>query len=76
MHQHNFDAHALNQGQVLRQMLQFARRNGLACNAHHKGFATVHVNVGRHRSKPGYEGEVEDSGHGLGGLSKGGQDSG
>jgi ATP-dependent helicase HrpA len=30
----------------------------------------MHVNVGRHRAKPRYEGEVEDSGHELWGLSK------
>ena len=48
MHQHDFHAHALNQRQVLRNVLQFACRNGLARNTHHKGFAPVGVDVGRH----------------------------
>jgi hypothetical protein len=65
VNQHNFHAHALNQGQILGQVLQFARSNGFTCNAHHKGFAAVHVNIRRHRAKPRYEGEVKDSGHEL-----------
>jgi hypothetical protein len=47
----------------LGQVLEFARGNGFTSNTHHKGFAAVHVNVGCHRAKPRYEGEVKDSGH-------------
>ena len=36
MHQHDFDAHALDHGQVLRQVRQLARCNGLARNADDK----------------------------------------
>ena len=63
MHQHDLHAHALNQCQVLRQVLQLARRNGLARNAHHKGLAPVHVDVGRHRAEPGHKCEVEYGRH-------------
>ncbi len=64
MHQHQTHAHALNQGQVLCQIGQLAGRNGLASQGHHKGFAPMHVNVGRHRAKPGHKGEMENVGHG------------
>ena len=63
MHQHHLHAHALNQRQVLRQMLQLARRNSLARQTHHKGFATVQVDVGCYRAEPRYEGEVENGTH-------------
>ena len=65
MHQHHPDAHALDQGQVLHQVGQFASRNGFARNAHDKGFAPVHVDIGRHRSKPGHKGEVKNGRHGV-----------
>ena len=68
MDQHNLHTHALNQGQILGQVLQLASCDGFTCNAHHKGFATVHVDVGCHRAKPRYEGEVKDSRHELVGL--------
>ena len=60
VHQHDLDAHALNEGQVLGNVLQLARRNGLAGHAHHEGFAPVQVDVGRHRAKPGHEGKIEN----------------
>ena len=47
VHQHDLHAHALDQRQVLRQVLQLARRNRLARDADHKGLAPVHVDVGR-----------------------------
>ena len=47
MDQHDFHTHALNQGQVLRNVLQLARCNGLTRQADHKGFATVRVDIGR-----------------------------
>jgi hypothetical protein len=50
--------------------LKFACRNGFTCNAHHKGFASVHVNVGCNRAKPRDKSEIEDSGHELEGLYK------
>ena len=56
----------LDQGQVLHQIGQFARSNGLTRNAHDKGLAPVHVDVGRHRSKPGHKGEVKNGRHGVG----------
>ena len=65
MHQHNFHPHALDQGQVLDNVLQLARCNGLAGHPHHKGLAPVHMDVGCHRPEPGHKGEVEDSGHGC-----------
>ena len=64
VHQHHFDAHALDHGQVLHQAGQLARRNGFPRNGHDKSFAAVHVYVGRHRTEPRDEGEIEDSGHG------------
>jgi hypothetical protein len=68
MHQHDLHAHALDQRQVLRQVLQLARRNRFARDAHHKGLAPVHVDVRRHRPEPGHEGEIENGGHGLWGV--------
>ena len=65
VHQHHLDAHALDQGQVLHQVGQFASRNGFARNAHDKGFAPVHVDIGRYRSKPGHKGEVKNGRHGV-----------
>jgi len=64
MHQHDLHTHALDQRQVLRQMPQLARGNGFTRDAHHEGLAPVQVDVGRHRTEPGHEGEVEDGGHG------------
>ena len=64
VHQHNLDAHALDQRQVLCNVLQLAGRNGLARYADHKGFAPVRVDVRRNRAKPGHKGEVKDGGHG------------
>jgi len=65
MHQHNLDTHALNHGQVLRQMRQFPRRNCFSCNADHEGLVAKFVDVGCDRAKPGHEGEVENGGHGA-----------
>ena len=64
MHQHHLHAHALDQRQVLHQAGQFASSNGLTGDGHHKGFATVHMDVGRDRAEPRNESEIEDSGHG------------
>ncbi len=64
MHQHDAHAHALNEGQILRQIGQLARRYGLACNADHKGLVAKLVDIGCHRAKPGHEGEIKDRGHG------------
>ena len=60
VHQHDFHAHALNERQVLRDVLQLACRNGLARHADHKGFASVQVDVGRHRAEPGHKGKIEN----------------
>ena len=60
VHQHHFHAHALDHGQVLRQVRQLARRNGLARHSHHKGLVAKLVDVRRHRAEPGHEGEIED----------------
>ncbi|MCY1533662.1 hypothetical protein D9M68_690020 [compost metagenome] len=65
VHQHDLDAHALDQGQVLRDVLQLARRDGLARQRDHEGLAAVRVDVGRDRAEPGHEGEIEDGGHGA-----------
>jgi ATP-dependent helicase HrpA len=51
-------------------MLQLTGCDGFSGNTDDKSFAPMHVNVGRHRAKPRYEGEVKDSGHELWGLSK------
>ena len=64
VHQHNFDAHALDHGQVLRQVRQLARCHRFARNADHKSLVAKLVDIRRHRAKPGYEGEIEDGGHG------------
>ena len=63
--QHHFDTHALNQGQVLGQVRQFAGCDGFTRNAHDKGLAAVHVDVGGHRPKPGDKGEIKDCRHGM-----------
>ena len=64
MNQHDLHAHALDHGEVLHQAGQLARFDGFARDGHDKGFATVHVDVGRNRAEPRDEGEIEDSGHG------------
>ncbi len=63
MHQHDLHAHTLNHRQVLRQMVQLARGDGFARNAHHKGLVAKFVDVRRDRAEPRNEGEIEDSGH-------------
>ena len=63
VHQHDLHAHAADQRQVLRDVLQLARRDRLAGHPDHEGLAPVHVDVGRHRAEPGHEGEIEDGGH-------------
>jgi hypothetical protein len=68
VHQHDLHAHALDQRQVLRDVLQLAGGDGLAGDADHEGLAAVHVDVGRHRAEPGHEGEIEDGGHGRGAV--------
>ena len=64
VNQHHFHAHALDQRQVLHQAGQLTRSNGFTGNGHHKGFASVHMDVGRDRAEPRNESEIEDSGHG------------
>lgn len=63
VHQHHLHAHALDHGQVLRQVVQLACGNGFSGHAHHKGLVAELVDVGCHRPEPGHEGEVEDVGH-------------
>jgi len=63
VHQHYLDAHALDQGQVLGDVLQLAGRDRFAGHCHHEGLAAMHVDVGRDRAEPGDEGEIEDGGH-------------
>ncbi len=46
MHQHNFDAHGLDQRQVLHDALQLACGNRLTCDAHHKGLVSELVDIG------------------------------
>jgi hypothetical protein len=79
VHQHDLHAHALDHGQVLRQVVQLAGGNGLARNADHKGLVAELVDVGRHRPEPGHEGEIEDGGHAAreygGGVRDNGQKS-
>ena len=53
VHQHNFHAHALDHGQVLRQVRQLAGRNRFTRNTHHKGLVAELVDVRRHRPEPG-----------------------
>src|SRR5690606_24169449 len=65
MHQHNFDAHGLDQCQVLHNALQLACGNRLTCDAHHKGLVSELVDIGGHGPEPGDEGEIENCGHGC-----------
>ena len=60
VHQHDLHAHALNQRQVLRNVLQLAGCNRLTGNADDEGFVTVCVDVRRNRPEPGNKREVED----------------
>ena len=66
VHQHDLDAHGLDHGQVLRDVVQLAGRDGFTREPHHEGLVAELVDVGRHRAEPGHEGEVEDGGHGVG----------
>jgi hypothetical protein len=63
MHQHHLHAHALDQRQILRDVLELAGSDRLTRHGHHEGLAAVHMDVGRDRAEPGHEGEVEDGGH-------------
>ncbi len=63
MHQDNLDTHALDHGQVLRNMVQLARSDGLAAQPDHESLVAELVDVGCHRAEPGHKGEVEDRGH-------------
>jgi hypothetical protein len=65
VHQHDLDAHALDQRQVLRNVLQLARRDRFPRQGDHESLAAVRVDVGRDRAEPGHEGEVENGGHGA-----------
>ena len=66
VHQHDLHAHALDHGQILRDVGQLVRGNRLTRHAHDKGLAPVHVDIGRHGAEPGHESEVENGGHGRG----------
>ena len=46
--QHDFHAHALYEREILGNLRQFAGSDGFPCHRHHKGFATVRVDVRRH----------------------------
>ncbi len=65
VHQHNLDPHALDHGQILRQMGQLASGDGLTGNAHHEGLVAKLVDVGGNRTKPRHKGEIENGAHGL-----------
>ena len=65
VHQHNLHAHALDHGQVLCQIGQFACSNGLATHTNHEGLVAKFVDIWRYRAKPRHEGEIENSGHGV-----------
>ena len=60
VHQHDLHAHALDHGQVLREVRQFACGNRLTRDADHKGLVAELVDVGRNRPEPGHEGEIEN----------------
>ena len=64
VHQHQLDAHGVQDGQVLNEGVELARRNRLAGQRHHEGLAAVGVDVGRHGAEPGDEGVREDEAHG------------
>ncbi|MPN46395.1 hypothetical protein SDC9_193981 [bioreactor metagenome] len=66
VHQHQLDAHGLDQRQILHDALQLACGNRLAGDAHHEGLVSELVDIGSHRPEPGDKGEIEDSGHGVG----------
>src|SRR6185369_10624424 len=63
VHQHDLHAHALDQREVLGDVLQLAGCHRLAGHADDESLAPVHVDVRRHRSEPGHESKVEDGGH-------------
>jgi hypothetical protein len=71
VHQHQLDAHGVQDGQVLHEGVELARGDGLAGQADHEGLAAVGVDVGRHGAKPGHEGVREDEAHGRGGWGIG-----
>ena len=66
VHQHDFDAHRLDQRQILHDVLQLACGHRFPGQADDKDLVAKLVDVGRNRAKPRHEGEVEDGGHGSG----------
>jgi hypothetical protein len=65
VHQHDLYAHALDHGQVLRQVLELSCRDGFPADTHHEGLVAELVDVGRHRPEQRDKGEIEDGGHGA-----------
>ena len=63
MHQHQLDAHGMQDGQILHKSIELARCNQLPGHGHDKRLAVVRVDVGRHRAKPGHEGVGENKAH-------------
>jgi hypothetical protein len=70
MHQHEFDAHRVQDGKVLHEGVELAGRNGFAGQADDKGLAAIGVDVGRHGTKPGHEGVGEYEAHAGSGESR------
>ena len=53
----------MQDGHVLHEVVQLARGNGLAGNAHDEGLAPVGMDVRCHRAEPGHEGVGKDEIH-------------
>jgi hypothetical protein len=63
MHQHQLDAHRVQDRQVLHEDVQLAGGDQFARHADDEGLAAVHVDVGRHGAEPRNEGVGKDKAH-------------
>ena len=63
MHQHQLDAHRVQDREVLHEGVQLARGDRLADQPDHEGLAVVGVDVRRDRAEPGNEGVREHEAH-------------
>ncbi len=63
VHQHELDAHRVQDRQVLHEGVELAGGDQLAGHRDHEGLAAVGVDVRRHRAEPGHEGVREDEAH-------------
>ena len=64
VHQHELDAHRVENGEVLGERGQLAGGHQFARDGHHEGLSPVRVDVRRNRTEPRNEGMGKDKTHG------------